>query len=218
MGNIMPDDQILQKWQRWLDTIYNEVQRLLINRHIFWEVQQIIKSNPKIQTGSAFYDFMGIIYPTAQVMGVRRQLDIHKGSVSFANLLKDIERNPQILSRERYLGLCKGSKLPDDVHQSEFDRYAGIGNNYIDNNMILQDLIKLKHLAEKLRKYANKRIAHFDEGEFNNFPTYADLDSCLDYLELLLKKYILILRCEGGEILPVFVYDWKRIFRFPWIE
>ena len=31
----------------------------MIQRHIFWEVQKIIKANPKIQKSSAFYGFLG---------------------------------------------------------------------------------------------------------------------------------------------------------------
>jgi hypothetical protein len=80
--NILKQDQIVEKWQRWIKIIYGEIQDLLINRYIFWEVQKIIKSNPKIQIGSAFYDWMGIIYPTAMSMGVRRQKDRRRDNIS----------------------------------------------------------------------------------------------------------------------------------------
>jgi hypothetical protein len=102
-GNIMNQEQIFERWQAWIKIISDEIQGLLINRYIFWEVQKIIKSNPKIQIGSAFYDWMGIIYPAAMAMGVRRQIDFRRDIISFARLLKEIQRNPVILSRERYL-------------------------------------------------------------------------------------------------------------------
>jgi hypothetical protein len=36
------------KWNRWLDIIYDQVTDLAVYRHIFWEVQSIIKNNQRI--------------------------------------------------------------------------------------------------------------------------------------------------------------------------
>lgn len=211
-------DQKFKQWQECLDKIYSEIQGLLINRYIFLEVQKIIKSNPKIQIGSAFYDWIGIIYPAAMVMGVRRQLDTRSDSISLARLLADIEKNPEILSRKRYLSLYEGSALPIEVPEKEFDGLAGSGAPHIDPKNVLEDLRNMEDKASKIRKFANKRIAHFGKSSFQDFPTFGDLDECLDLLEELLKKYMLLLRAQGGDILPSFLYDWKKIFRYPWIE
>ena len=215
----MNQDQIFERWQRWIKTLFDEIQGLLINRYIFWEVQKIIKSNPKIQIGSVFYDWMGIIYPAAMAMGVRRQIDQSRDSISFARLLKDIERNPVILSRERYLSLYIDSNHPRDIPETEFDRLAGSsGAANIDRKIVSDDLGTLKNKASKIRYFANKRIAHFDESIFIDFPTFGDLDDCLDFMEELLKKYMLLLQADSSDILPAFLYDWKKIFKYQWIE
>ena len=48
---------------------------------------------------------------------------------------------------------------------------------------------------------------------------YVELDDCLDCLEKLLKKYLLLFTAEAHlYIVPIWQYDWKEIFRRPWIE
>lgn len=100
----------------------------------------------------------------------------------------------------------------------EFDRLAGRGALNINPQMVSDDLRILKDKVSKIRNFANKRIAHFDEYSFKDFPTFGDLDDCLDFMEELLKKYMLLLHADSSDILPSFLYDWEKIFRYPWIE
>ena len=44
-----------KKWDRWLDSIYNEVRILAGHWYIFNEVSNIIENNKKIHLPSAFY-------------------------------------------------------------------------------------------------------------------------------------------------------------------
>ena len=97
----------------WLSKIYDDIQGLLVNRHIFQEVQQIIRSNPRIHLASSFYDWLRNVYLTTAVIGVRRQLDRDKRSISLTRLFEEIIENPEILSRERYVAIYEGSGLPD---------------------------------------------------------------------------------------------------------
>jgi len=213
----MDADSRFQKWQEWLNIIYSDIQQLLINRHIFNEVQEIISSNPQIQIGSAFYNWMGTIYPAAMVMGVRRQLDNRNDCISLVRLLKEIKKNPKVLTRKRYLSMYNDSSLPDFVPNTEFDSYCDGGKEYIDLVKVNEDLINLKFKAEKIKSFATKRIAHFDKEIFEDFPSYGELDAVLDYLEEIFKKYSLVLRADTSDLLPIFLYDWKKIFRYPWI-
>jgi len=215
---ISHDDQFA-KWNKWLDKIYADIQGLLVNRHIFREVQKTIQANPKIQIGSSFYEWMGNVYATAAVIGVRRQRDKDKKSVSFARLLEEIQGVPEVISRERYIALYTDSVLPMDFANRNFDKLIGHGCSHIDPKMVENDLDLLIKKSKKLKNFVNKRIAHFNKSAFKNPPTYAELDECLDYLEKLLKKYLSIFRAEVHlRIVPVWQYDWKQIFKYPWIE
>jgi hypothetical protein len=81
------------------------------------------------------------------------------------------------------------------------------------------DLSELKQTAKPMRQYVNKRIAHFDKSDLNNLPTYAELDSCLNFIEKLLKKYLRLFKGKHyPNIVPVFQYNWKEIFEIAWIK
>ena len=211
----MTADAIFAKWDSWLSTIHRE--GFLVNRHIFREVQAIIQANPKIQLASSFYEWMGNTYATTQVIGVRRQLDKDPDSISFARLLGEIIANPEVLSRDRYVALYTTN--PREMAERDFDRLVGAGRTSIDPAAPAKELATLETTADRIRKYANKRIAHFDRSDFKNVPAYAELDDSLDYLEHLLKQYLLLLRAKAyTTIVPVWQYDWKQVFRSAWIE
>ena len=73
----------LQKWMHWMETIHSEVLGLLRDTNMFWEVQDIIHSNPRIQTPSAFYRYLGRTYLSHALAGLRRQIKPNKDSISF---------------------------------------------------------------------------------------------------------------------------------------
>ena len=205
------------KWERWLNNIYSEITSLSVIRHIFLEVQKIIKDNPEIQKPSVFYEFIGNGYVASGLMGVRRQIKIDKGSISFAGLLKEISECPEIMSRERFTALYKGSDV-EHLADRDFDKFAGKVGTHIDPAVVLADLDELQTQARSCEKYSDKRIAHFDRGPIT-VPTFEDLHKCIDLLETLLKKYYLVFTGGGlVDVLPTFQYDWQAIFKVPWIN
>jgi hypothetical protein len=209
--------QKFEKWEKWLKNIYDEVTDLSVLRHIFWEVQEIIKDNTEIQKPSAFYEFIGNTYVASALMALRRQIKIDKGSISFAGLLKEISECPEIMSRERFTALYKGSAVEHHADR-DFDKFAGKARPHIDPDIVLADLQGLKTKAEACERYADKRIAHFDTGPVT-VPTFNDLDECINLLETLIKKYYLLFTAGGvSSVLPTFQYDWQAIFRVPWIK
>jgi hypothetical protein len=207
------------KWNRWLDVIHSEVRNLLINRYFFWEVQGMIRNNPKIQKHSAFYEFFGTIYSESALIGIRRQVKIDKDSISFARLLSEICKTPKVLSKTRFVDLygeseAKEHGLPD----RHFKQFAGAVGNHIDPELVRSDLEQLKMKAQKCEKYGDKRVAHFDRKGPDHIPTFKELNDCMDFLEGLIKKYLRLFRADVYlQILPVFQYDWKAIFREPWL-
>ena len=223
-------DDRFNKWNKWIDMIRSEITDLSINRNIFWEVQDIIKNNPKIQKPSSFYEFLVHIYVASALMGIRRQVKIDENSISFARLQKEICHTPEILSRKRFFNLYKGSTVEkfakrmgstvEKFASRDFDKFAGKIGNHVDPELIKLDFKELKSKAQKCEKYADRRVAHFDKQPMSNIPTFEDLDNCIDVLEKLLKKYYLLFRAGSlASILPVSQnkYDWKAIFKEAWI-
>ena len=98
---------------------------------MFWEVQDIIRENPRIQKPSAFYSYLGRTYLSHALAGLRRQIKPQKDSISFVGLLYEIAKNPEELSRNYYRSLCANPDGPD-VSQIEMEGRKGLeeGGNY----------------------------------------------------------------------------------------
>ena len=150
-----------EKWVRWIDIICDDIEYLCFNKNIYLEVTAIIDSNPKLKINSAFYEFLDNAYSALGVMGVRRQLKAENDSISLVRLLMDIQVNSEKLLDE---------KLKIDCH------------------MVKQDLDSLKSVSKSCEMFADRRIAHSDKRPVDPYPTFFDLDRCIDLLEKLAVK------------------------------
>ncbi len=208
----------LTKWDEWLDQIDKDITALSVARHIYSEVKEIIDANPKIQIASSFYDYMTYTYATYMVMGIRRQIDADRRSISFVSLLEEIIRDPQILTRDWYVARYRDTVLSEKTAHRGFDQFSGEVKTHVDPAIVCEDIRQIKDKAENLRKFVNKRVAHHDRSEFKSLPTYKEIDNCLKFMEELLRKYRRFIHgsCPSS-FLPTCQYDWKKIFREPWI-
>jgi hypothetical protein len=237
------EDEAFQKWTGWIDAIHKDVTDLVIGRHIFWEVQDIIKANPRIQKPSSFYGWLGTTYTAWGPMAVRRQLDMDNRSISLRRLLTEMISMTQGLTRERYVSIysakLRGPNSPpcsrrdcaseggayalnaaeaECIANKSFDTYAGPGNAHIPDTKIKKDLDELTAESERVERFATKKVAHLDEKPPTALPTFDELDACVVLLEKLVLKYEMILKTSAPQsLLPTWQYDWKAIFYEPWI-
>ena len=205
------------KWKKWLEVIYHEIIGLSENRYVYQRVSKIVEDNPKIQKPSLFYEFLTRSYAVLMLMGIRRQIKADKESISFARLLDEICKNPEVISREDFVALYKGSDVEYRASQ-DFDQFAGEGSPYVDPQIVSKDIEDLKAKAQKCEECADKIVAHTDEKKPSSLPTYEDVDVCLDLLQGLLQKYWLLFTGEMlCEFVPIPQFDWTVIFKEPWI-
>ena len=54
-------------------------------------------------------------------MAVRRQIKIQKDSISLAGLLSEMIENPELMTKERYLGLFTSGNVPKGIAEKEFE-------------------------------------------------------------------------------------------------
>ena len=216
-------EQQFEKWEKWLGTIYKDFAEVFFNRHIFWEVQAIIRSNPKIENYKPnwFNVFLGQAYFDYAASAIRRQIKHQKDSFSLRGLLEDILRTPSVLSREqfveRFIYLHPAEKkYANDLFDEKF---AGKCAEHVDPVIVCQDLNKLKGLAKTVEDFADKRVSHRDKREPIDKPTFNALNDCIDCLaELIQKYYLLVKAVDLGDNLSIdFTDDWKGIFCQPWI-
>ena len=234
----------LKKWLKWMKIIQNEIQTLLRDTNMFWEVQDIIRENPRLQKPSAFYSYLGRTYLSHALAGLRRQIKPQKDSISFVGLLDEIVKNPEELSCSYYRSLCdypdgpdmsqievegrqeleevditSTSQLKDLIKIDDFAPYADASGEHVCPQMVKDDLKALKLAVETHEEFADKRIAHRDKGEPEVIPTFGELDDCIKLLDRTYVKYHLLFYAESIDTsMPTYQYEWKTIFLEPWLK
>ena len=234
----------LKKWLKWMKAIEKEIYGLVVDANMFWEVQDIIRENPRIQKPSAFYSYLGRTYLSHALAGLRRQIKPQKDSISFVGLLDEIAKNPEELSRNYYRSLCANpdgpdlsqiemegregleevgitdtSQLKDLIQMDDFAPYADASGEHVCPKMVKNDLDALKSAVEKHEEFADKRIAHWDKSEPEVIPTFGELDDCIKLLDKTYVKYHLLFHAESIDtLMPTYQYEWKKIFLEPWLK
>lgn len=218
----MNEETRFKEWCLWLRKIHeDELLNLLVHRHIYQEIRNIVKTNPNLHKPSPFYDWMARLYNSSALIGIRRLVDRDKRSISFTRILEEIISHPQVLSRDRYVSLWQTSTLAnwEEVANKQYDYMIGESRKHIDPVEVEKELNKLERKAACIEEYATKRVAHYDKNAPKEVPTYQELDECMDYVEELTIKYWKLFFAEGyGPLLPTWQYDWTEIFRYRWIE
>jgi hypothetical protein len=240
------EQELIVKMIQWMKKIENEVNRLIIDQHIYQEVQKIVNANAKIQKPSSYYEMVSYGYAMATVMGIRRLVDDHKDAISFVTLLDKLGKNQPVFCRKWYVGLWGdppgASHHVDNIEPSaregaikymdefvrndhlerankHFDRYSKQGEEFLDLEKLEGDKRKMIDEAKKIQEYADMRVAHHDRNEPSSIPTYNELDECIKLFEEMCVKYNLLIKASSpSKLLPTWQYDWKAIFYDPWIE
>lgn len=213
------NDELYKKWDGWIDILGNQVIDLYTQRHIYKEVRKILEQNPNVQQPDDFFFWVSVWYSSSMAVAIRKLADKDADSISFRTLLEGIKNNPKVVSRARFKKLFVDANYREFLADADFDRYVGAGNENIDLSILQKEVDELKVKTSKLKHYVDKRVAHHDKKEFTDIPKYSDLDESIDFLGWLYKRYFLIFKClDPGELLRHWGYDWKNVFRYPWLS
>lgn len=214
MGN--QNDELYETWDKWFDELGAQVTQLFKQRQIYYEVREIVQNNPRAHEPGDFFYWLSVWYSSSMAVAVRKQSDQSPNSISFRRLLADIKDHPEVISRTRFKQLFVYGR--EGLADLDFDRYVGAGREFIDTAVVEKEIGELEAKTDKIRRYVNKRVAHHDKKEFDDVPKYSDLDEAIDFIGTLYKRYFFIFRCASpGELLPDRGYDWKKVFRHPWL-
>jgi hypothetical protein len=66
-------------------------------------------------------------------------------------------------------------------------------------------------------RYATQRLAHLGREPSSDIPKFSDLDDAFGVFEALVGRYRLLLRADGGPIVPVVMYPWEAVLTEAWI-
>ncbi len=99
------------------------------------------------------------------------------------------------------------------------DKYAGEGADTIAPERYQADHDEFLEIAQPIKDYVDRMVAHNDQRELTDLPTYEDLNAAIDRLEWLLNKYMVLLKATGVPSAdPVHQADWKATFRVAWLQ
>jgi hypothetical protein len=204
----------------WLEVIFADVQQLLLNDHIFWELQEIVERNDEfLRASGLFTRFIASAYAQSAAIGIRRQIKANTDSVSIMRFLKEIQTYPDLVSRAHYMSLYKG--LEDwriELGQHDFDKVAGTGSKHLPPELVRQQIQEVNEAAENIEHYVDRRVAHHDKrGLARPMPKFDDIRDTLKVLESMVILYWRLLKGPSmSTMTPTILNDWKDIFRFAW--
>jgi AbiU2 len=186
------------------------------HRRLYREVGAMVEANSAVNVKSAFYDWLRLIYVNDIAMAIRREVDRNPKSISLLQLIDDIARYPDVISRRRWVHGYQ--KFMKDIGHRDFERFAKPGAPRIDGRVIRKDRTALIEAARRVEKFVNTYIAHRNRYPMKRLPTFTELDKSIDFLGRLLQRYTLVVT-QGGltEIVPVLQEDWQAPFRVAWI-
>lgn len=212
------EDALYEKWTAWIEKIYDETVTLFSYRSFYRGVSEMTQNNSNIPP-SSFFDALGSWYATTQAIAVRRQTDLDKKAVSVARLLSSMAANPTVMTRARFASLFGDEGHWQQHAKEQFDKYAGEGADAIASDRYQSDLDDFLAVAQPIKDYVDRMVAHNDQRELTDLPTYADLNAAIDLSEQLLNKYMVLLKATGVPSAdPVHQADWKAAFRVAWLQ
>ena len=188
-------------------------------KEIFWGLQEVAKDNPKLLEVDSFFDWMCRNYITAQAVGIRRFLDQDRKSHSLWHLLYELLENPKSITRAVHVRMYRKTSMGEALGHMTFDNVVGKGRACLGPAAIRTDIRSLEDASDHIRRFVNKRIAHFTKkGDLRKLPRLNDLDNALEVVDKLFHKYDLLLTGRGGDTSHATrQYDWRETLWEPWI-
>jgi phosphate uptake regulator len=104
-----------------------------------------------------------------------------------------------------------------DPAKEDYDRLVGVGKAQPTKEDLEAELVELARVTSKIVKFADKVVAHHDKEKPDELPKFSEIDDAIRYFENQIRRYRLLFDATSMSTDVAFQYDWKAIFRVPWI-
>lgn len=190
-----------KKWSGWLDRIEKEQLRdLLINRHIFKQLQEYTAPHVGTYQGAELSEWMVQNYIAFAATAIRRMIEPPRKkpnpkwkSISLVILLKDLAANDTVLTRQRYRSLYQKSvALP--FADRDFNKIARNKKaSHVSAARIQRDIKEIEAACRPVERLVNKVVAHTeaDRRKVGKI-RYGQIDKAIDLLEATFQRYSLL--------------------------
>lgn len=208
------DIKFIESRKEDIKKIIEQIKDLMWDKKMFDETIEIMNNNA-ISQNNVFHIFINAGYVSHGVLGICRLVDENKDSLSLISVLKSIFDNAEKITKEWYV---KNYALERQFGNKSFEDNFG-NQSFIDPSIIYADIGSLIFNTRELKKYRDKRIAHFDKNGnvFLDEKVAPLVQKATAVIEELGKKYYLLLFQQGyGILLPTDHTNYQKIFDKPW--
>jgi hypothetical protein len=230
--------QRVEKWERWMKSIQNDVHRMYLHRYVWKRMMEIATENPDVKNVvSYFWNFQFDIYVNTQAGAVRRQADVNSQVASLGQLLSEIAETPDLLTHDWYLEHWRDESYDDSniafwrrAGEKEWaEKYAVDSGEHVAPRMVEADLAELRDESEKVRRYVDKYVAHSDKTVIglgstpasppdDFLPSLDEVHQAIDLIGRLFLRYNgLFSSADIFDLTPMVQHDWEAVFRVQWL-
>ena len=206
----------------WLKDLEKEIFEMFHHLQLFhFTRDEILEKNQIVKSGNMTY--LGWIMRSSTVdliIRVARLCDDTKGTDSFVRFLRELEKSPECLTKERYVGLYEGSVNADSARHY-FEDLAGDGAVRFPIEQIESDINILTKEEPLLgiTMYRNEYVAHIAATKKRLPPDYGELFVGMETIGGLIKRYKSLLTASIlMTTTPTIQDDWQEPLRYPLIS
>ena len=203
-------------WKHWLGQLTNAVTTVMVYREIWGMMVAAIDANPTIPRTLAM-DYLAGTYSQSQAVAVRRLVDSHSNVISLVRLLDSIAANPQLITREWWIG--QHDPLDHRIAAQEWDaNFGGTVHDHVDPQIVASDKLALLAEADSVKTLVNKVVGHREENYSGPIVTQGDINGALDHIGRLFQKYYkLVLVADWYRLIPHGIERVMATFSVPWV-
>lgn len=156
------------------------------------------------------------MYVAYQVMAVRRLADQDDRTMSLRLLLEQVLNNPQFLSREvhvwRWLDANPDLDWAERTANREYDQWFGEGSLVPPDQVVFQDIKRLKADTSVVKDYGDKVIAHLSRQKLSEPLTLDRLEKAVDDVVDLFRHWSIIIAGSDHYVGAAVDGDWRLPF------
>lgn len=195
--------------------------------HSRWVWRTLIEMlrHSEIKQYATMQNYMLTTYVATICTGIRRECDLDTRTTSLVRCLQMLVDGPRIASRERFIRSVEATVEDRELWpgvSASFDVFAPGGLGYVESTLITADIRNLRSVADPVREYVNKVLAHRERG-IDGQPLVIDLpfkeiNAALDEVGRVTKHYY-SLRYPGMTLVavtPAADLMFLNMFKEPW--
>jgi hypothetical protein len=210
-----------EKWRSWLERITDEMVASAVDRHVFDRWWSIIQVNPAVDVNNRFVALIWASYLERQALTVRRQLDCDKGAISLVKLMREVAEYAGQLGRHDFLNAYTKPEYVAAWRDAGalFDAFVDpVAPDLVSAAVVQGHIDSLRTASARLKRLADKWLAHSDRARAWPEPSFNDLNACLDLLYSRWRQYhaLAALGPIDADIPWLAGTEWETVLDTPW--